>query len=144
VRWQTAAEILSENYTKTTLPGIKNVLRYTDGNGTFYADAIILEDETAVDHIYHPFFPEQKSSVARRHGEPLLHLVMENGKLVNGLPTLKETVAYARERLSHLSPEHLRFEFPHVYKVGITARLLALRSQMMEQIQQSIAREEAK
>jgi nicotinate phosphoribosyltransferase len=134
----------SENYTKTTLPGIKNVLRYTDGNGTFYADAIILEDETAVDHIYHPFFPEQKSSVARRHGEPLLHLVMENGKLVNGLPTLKETVAYARERLSHLSPEHLRFEFPHVYKVGITARLLALRSQMMEQIQQSIAREEAK
>ncbi len=134
----------SENYTKTTLPGIKNVLRYTDGNGIFYADAIILEDETAVDYIYHPFFPEQKSSVARRHGEPLLHLVMENGKLVNGLPTLNETVAYARERLSHLSPEHLRFEFPHVYKVGITARLLTLRSQMMEQIQQSIAREEAK
>lgn len=134
----------SENYTKTTLPGIKNVLRYTDGNGTFYADAVTLEDEGTVDHIYHPFFPEQKSSVERLKGVPLLHLVMEKGKPVNGIPTLKETVAYAKERLSHLSPEHLRFEFPHVYKVGITNKLMTLRSQLMEQIQESIARREVK
>lgn len=134
----------SENYTKTTLPGIKNVLRYTDGNGTFYADAVILEDENTVDHIYHPFFPKQKSSVERLKGVPLLHLVMEKGKPVNGVPTLKETVAYAKERLSCLSPEHLRFEFPHVYKVGITNKLMTLRSQLMEQIQELIARREVK
>ena len=60
--------------------------------------------------------------------------------LTGDLATLKETVAYAKDRLSRLSPEHKRFEFPHVYKVGICHQLLSLRSRIMEEIQQTIGR----
>ncbi|HEY4611836.1 MAG TPA: nicotinate phosphoribosyltransferase, partial [Bacteroidota bacterium] len=134
----------SENFTKTTLPGLKKVLRYSDASEKFYADAIVLDTEKTVDHIFHPFYPEQKSSIEKLKGEPLLHKVMENGKPVNGAVPLKETIAYAKDRLNRLSPEHRRFEFPHVYKVGISHKLMSLRSQLMEEIQQSIGRGGAK
>jgi nicotinate phosphoribosyltransferase len=128
----------SDNFTKTTLPGVKSVLRYSDGNGHFYADAILLDDERTVDQIYHPFYPEQKSHLGRRSAEPLLHLVMEQGQPVNSIAPLKETVAYVKTRLSRLSMEHQRFEFPHVYKVGISNKLMLFRSHLMKEIQQSI------
>jgi len=134
----------SDNFTKTTLPGLKKVLRYFDGNGHFYADAVLLADEKVIDNIYHPFYPEQKSSVERRRAEPLLHKVMEDGKPLNGVHSLNESIAYARERLGKLSPEHKRFEFPHVYKVGISGTLMNLRSHMMEKIQQTIGGRGAK
>ncbi len=126
----------SENFTKTTLPGLKKILRYVDAHENFYADAIVLEDEHGIDNIYHPFYPEQKSKVEQRIAEPLLQKVMERGRELNGTTPLKETVAYAKARLNRLSPEHQRFEFPHVYKVGISHRLMSLRSQLMEEIQQ--------
>ncbi|MCI0706973.1 MAG: nicotinate phosphoribosyltransferase [Ignavibacteriae bacterium] len=134
----------SENFTKTTLPGLKKILRFSDNGDKFYADAIVLDDENRVESIVHPFFPEQKSAIERLKSEPLLQTVMKNGKPVNGLVPLKETVAYARERLSKLSPEHRRFEFPHVYKVGISQKLMTLRSQLMEDIQKTIGQGGAK
>lgn len=126
----------SENFTKTTLPGLKKILRYVDAHENFYADAIVLEDEGAIHNMYHPFYPEQKSNVERRTAEPLLQKVIERGRLLNGTTPLKETIAYAKDRLNKLSPEHKRFEFPHVYKVGISHKLMNLRSQLMEEIQE--------
>jgi nicotinate phosphoribosyltransferase len=52
---------------------------------------------------------------------------------------VKAIARFAAERLAHLSPEHKRFEFPHVYKVGVSARLLNLRSALYESLQQNIA-----
>ncbi len=129
----------SENVVKTTLPGVKKVLRFTDGNDHYYADAVVLEDESSVGLIHHPFFPEQRSSVERRTAESLLHMVMKNGKVVHESQPVKAIARFAAERLAHLSPEHKRFEFPHVYKVGVSARLLNLRSALYESLQQNIA-----
>jgi nicotinate phosphoribosyltransferase len=128
----------SENFTKTTLPGLKKVIRYYDSNEHFYADAVLLEDERVIDNMYHPFYPDQRSSVEKRNGEPLLQTVMEAGRQVESIASLAGSVLYAKDRLSRLSPEHQRFEFPHVYKVGISAKLMNLRSQMMEQIHETI------
>ena len=102
------------------------------------SDAVLLDDERAIDNMYHPFYPDQRSSVEKRHGEPLLYSAMEAGRPVNGGGTLAESVAYAKDRLSRLSPEHQRFEFPHVYKVGISGTLMNLWSEMMEKIQETI------
>ncbi len=129
----------SENYTKLTLPGVKNVFRSTNGDGLFYADAVALVDEALPDTILHPLFPEQRSSLLECSSEPLLHKVMESGKIVLAQSTL-ESAAYARERLAQLAPEHKRFEYPHIYKVGITPALMHLRTTLVEEFKKKFQR----
>lgn len=124
----------SENYTKLTLPGVKSIYRLTNGEGLFYADAVSLDGEPVPDHIYHPFFPEQKSSLKHCSSEILMQKAMEGGKAIVR-SSAKESAAYAKERLSHLAPEHRRFEFPHIYKVGISQELLNLRTKLVEEFQ---------
>jgi nicotinate phosphoribosyltransferase len=125
----------SENYTKLTLPGVKGIYRFTNGDDMFMADAVTLHEEPEPDHIYHPFFPEQKSYLKQCRAEPLMRRVMEGGKtIVRSTP--QESARYAKERLSHLASEHKRFEFPHIYKVGISQKLLNLRARLVEEFQQ--------
>ncbi len=123
---------VSENLAKTSLPGAKKVVRYTDPDGFFYADGILLEEEKSVETIYHPTSPEQKSRVAQYFPESILFKVMEGGKSLTSL-TVKEAAAYAQERLSKLSPERKRFENPHTYKVGISQKLMDLRTRIIHE-----------
>ncbi len=124
----------SENYTKLTLPGVKDIHRFTNGDGMFYADGVTLREDPVPDHIYHPFFAEQKSSLKHCSSEVLMLQVMERGRIVRN-STPQESAAYAKERLSHLAPEHKRFEFPHIYKVGISQSLLNLRTRLVQGFQ---------
>ncbi|MEX0602157.1 MAG: hypothetical protein WD295_02370 [Bacteroidota bacterium] len=123
----------SENFTKITLPGIKRIIRFTNGEGLFYADAVASDHDELPDVIYHPFFPEKKSSLKNLTPSRLMDPVMEKG-VAAGISTVQESAAYARERLELLSPEHKRFENPHVYKVGITRTVLELRSKLMKDL----------
>ena len=121
---------ISENIAKTSLPGIKKIIRYTDPEGFFYADGILLEDEKSTEFIYHPLFPEQKSRVAHCFPESIVFKVMEEGKsLVKA--TVKDAAAFAKERLAKLSPERKRFENPHIYKVGTSQKLMDLRNELI-------------
>ncbi len=122
---------ITENLGKTSLPGVKKVVRYMDAEGFFYADGVLLEEEKSTEFIHHPHFPEQKSRVAHCFPEILLHKVMEEGKILTRL-AVREAADYARQRLSKLSPERKRFENPHVYKVGISPKLMDLRSQLIQ------------
>jgi nicotinate phosphoribosyltransferase len=125
---------ISENAGKTSLPGVKKIIRYTDPEGLFYADGILLEDEKSTEYIYHPILPEQKSRVAHCFPEGILFKVMEDGKaLVN--QTVSQAASYAKERLAKLSPERKRFENPHTYKVGTSQKLMDLRNQIIQQYQ---------
>lgn len=127
----------SENYTKITLPGVKSTLRLCEDDGRFYADAIVLEGERGLKNMFHPYFPEQRSHVEMYKAEPLLEKVMDRGRvLFNQTP--QESAAYAKERLKKLAPEHKRFEFPHIYKVGISQELMNLRARLVEQLQQNM------
>ncbi len=121
---------ISENVAKTSLPGIKKVVRYTDPDGFFYADGILLEGEKSVEYVHNPVFPEQKSRVAHCFPASLLYKVMEDGKTLTRL-TVQEAAAYAKEGLAKLSPERKRFENPHTYKVGISSRLMELREELV-------------
>lgn len=123
---------ISENLAKTSLPGIKKIVRYTDPEGFFYGDGILLEEERTTEYIHHPLFPEQKSRVAHCFPEAILFKVMEGGKMLGRL-TAKEAAAYAQERLAKLSPERKRFENPHTYKVGTSQKLMDLRTQLIHQ-----------
>jgi len=125
---------ISENVGKTSLPGLKKIIRYTDPEGFFYADGVLLEGEKNTEYIYHPSFPEKKSRVAHCFPESILYKVMEGGKTVTKL-SVGEAAAYAKERLAKLSPERKRFENPHVYKVGVSQKLMELRNQIVQQYQ---------
>ncbi len=119
---------LSENVSKITLPGKKQVWRVLDGQGAFYgADVVGLENETDIPVMHHPFVPHQSFALDARETEPLLRPVMSRGRIVHDPPSLSRTAGYCRERLGLLPPEYKRFDNPHIYKVGISGGLKSLR-----------------
>ena len=127
----------SDNFTKTTLPGRKKVVRFRSANGTFDSDGILLEEEGPVETLSHPFIPEQHRSVAKLLSEPLLSEVMHGGEIVGPQPSVAESARYATERLGALDPEYKRFEHPHEYKVGVSQKLRMLRAGLFERMQVS-------
>ncbi len=125
---------ISENIEKITLPGRKKVIRYSGDDGTFYGDGIVLAEEENVETIYHPHYPAKHATVTSFNAEYLLHNVMRDGELTIDIPTPKESALYAQQRLSKLIPEHKRFDNPHIYKVGISKKLMDLRDNLTKKM----------
>lgn len=125
---------LSENLKKITLPDRKQVYRILANDDTFFgADLITLHDEKQVGIMHHPVDPDKSLSVSGFKKENLLHKVMSAGQITGDLPSLKQISEYCANRLSRLAPEHKRFQNPHIYKVGLSARLRDLRNEMKHQ-----------
>ena len=121
---------ISENISKSTLPGKKAVYRFSDDAGFYCADAIALENENSITNISHPFEPGKRSRVDQDKKEKLTHKVMENGKVLGKALNVYEIAEYTKESLGRLPAEHKRFVFPHTYRVGISDDLLTLRNQI--------------
>lgn len=122
---------ISENIQKVTLPGYKQVYRVLDKNGNFYgADAVALIEEGKAAMMHHPFEMGKSLSLKNFEQEPLLNKVMEGGKTLIAEKSLPQIAAYAKERLSKLPDEYKRFQFPHIYKVGISSKLQQLRDEL--------------
>jgi nicotinate phosphoribosyltransferase len=129
---------VSENEAKTTLPGRKEVIRYRNGGGSFAADAVVCMGETHVREMQHPLFKHRRSVLDPATGEPLLRDVMRDGqRLFKPLP-IREIASYANRRLALLPPEFQRFENPHIYHVGISEKLAALRQDLLDQVRARI------
>ncbi|HEK85873.1 MAG TPA: nicotinate phosphoribosyltransferase [Candidatus Aminicenantes bacterium] len=128
---------LSDNLTKTTLPGRKQVARFKDEQGAFMADVIHLAEENLPEKMFHPFDPEKSLILSQYQDEELMVKVMAEGKSLKVETDVGRLANYARERLSFLPAEHKRFEFPHVYKVGLSPGLLALRNNLVQRYRQS-------
>ncbi len=121
----------ADGLAKQTLPGRKAVSRYRDAEGWFRADVVHLADEPPPERMLHPHDASRRLNLSAWRPEPLLRPVLENGRPVAALADVAGAAAYAAERLAALPPEHHRFENPHVYKVGISPRLAALRDELM-------------
>ncbi len=133
---------ISENPEKIILPGIKNVWRYTDNSGEFYADCIALADEGDIETIYHPHHPDKNSLVGSYTKESLCHKVMDKGRIIIDEKKPAEIAEYVYARLGQLPDELKRFENPHIYKVGISKKLLDLRTVIVEDIRRQYKRGE--
>lgn len=121
---------ISENLKKMNFPGNKQVYRYFNEHGQFIADAITLENLNAPERMAHPFEPHKRMRLHATHIVPLLKEVMRKGKRLTEKTSIKDLAATARENISRLPEEHKRFDFPHVYKVGISPELETLRDQL--------------
>ncbi len=128
---------ISENVEKVTLPGSKCLVRFFDADGFFFRDGIFLEEECLSGEmvIYNPKFPEKMTDVAGLRFEHLLKPVYSGEKMLVEPMTPLQINGYLKERVALLPPEHRRFVRPHIYKVGISGKLLQLRTDLVHRAQ---------
>ena len=129
---------ISENVGKITNPGFKRVYRLFDKEtGMAEADYITLYDEVVDDtKPLEICDPEARWKTKVIHGFNALELqvpVFKNGELVYKLPTLEEIKRTCAYGVSTLWPEVKRFDFPHQYYVDLSAKLMALKDEMLKQ-----------
>lgn len=124
---------LSEDPIKVTLPGEKKVLRYYNGNNKFFVDAIALsgENDKNISTIFHPQHPEKNCSVRGLESENLITKVIDKGNIIAEKKSISEISDYRKFRISQLPDEHQRFEYPHLYRVGLTKALMELRNELI-------------
>lgn len=127
---------LSENVSKITLPHRKQVYRLLDNEGKFIGgDAVTLASEFEIDTMFHPLFSHKSFAVKQYSKEPLLQKVMENGKRTMPVRQLPEIAQYSASRLLKLPEEYKRFDYPHIYKIGLSASLMEERDKLVMQYQ---------
>ena len=125
---------ISDNLEKMTMPGKKNILRFYDEKGKFYGDAVILEEEKDIDIMYHPYQSTKSCNLKNHRNERLLKKMMGNGEVMLQPRKTNEIADFVRIRLSELPDEHKRFENPHIYKVGISKKLMDLRNKLVDEV----------
>ena len=124
---------------KSTLPGRKRVLRATDEQGRFVMDVLDLDEDR--DNAFKPgqvaFDPanpqRRKTVVQACQVTDCRAVVMENGRILKPSPSLQEMAAFCAGQLNGLPEGCLRLINPHVYKVGVSKRLLDLRDHLQQQ-----------
>ena len=129
---------ISENVGKITNPGFKRVYRLFDKEtGMAEADYITMYDEVVDDtKPLEICDPEARWKTKVIHGFNAVELqvpVFKNGELVYKLPTLEEIKRTCAYGVSTLWPEVKRFDFPHQYYVDLSAKLMALKDEMLKQ-----------
>ena len=126
---------LSESIAKITLPHKKQVYRLRDRNGNLNgADVITLRNEEDVKEMHHPSEPGKYMAIKDLQMEALLNTVMVNGKRLHPVKKVEEIKEYSRLRLEELPAEYKRFENPHVYKVGLSTGLKAVRDSLINNL----------
>lgn len=125
---------LSDNVAKTSLPGLKQVHRYYNDDGTLYGDAVALVEEEPPERMVHPHYPDKKSELKGRESRPLLEPCLKEGKRIAEKEELQAKKERCEARLKELPLEHCRFHSPHIYKVGISPKLLELRTSVREKL----------
>ena len=115
---------VSESLGKTTLPGRKQVHRFSNGDGQFAGiDGVVTLNEAVPARLIHPFEPHKSLTCADLASEPLLQPVMRRGQRVAAGRSVEDIRTFAAGRLALLPPEYRRFENPHTYKIGISETL---------------------
>ncbi len=122
---------ISDNLQKTTLPGKKKILRYFDSEGLFYADAIVMTNEMDINRMINPFEKHKSMNLEGFKCEELLYTAMKEGKITNLPENPQKINERLKTRLNLLPVEHQRFDFPHIYKVGISEKVMKTRDELL-------------
>jgi len=124
---------------KSTLPGRKRVLRAKDERGRFVMDILDLDEDRdnafkPGQVAFDPANPQRHKTVAPQcQVIDSRSVVMENGRILKPSPSLQEMSDYCAGQLTCLPEGCLRLINPHVYKVGVSQRLLDLRAHLQQE-----------
>jgi nicotinate phosphoribosyltransferase len=103
---------------KITLPGRKQVFRFTDEKGNYAKDIIALADEDF-------------------ECKPLLVKMIEDGKLTYTLPSLNEIRATAAQNVAKLPEKHRKLTDAQAYPVEVSPTITQLVEALKEKIRQT-------
>ncbi|MDR3289524.1 MAG: nicotinate phosphoribosyltransferase [Peptococcaceae bacterium] len=137
---------ISENVSKITNPGIKKVVRFYNQEGKALADVIALEEEDFPQDqpltIFDPVQVWKKKTLCDFRTRELLTPVFRGGKCVYALPELAAIRQYAAGELNTLWDEVKRLSNPHTYIVDLSAKLFAMRQQLLLEINAELGKAE--
>lgn len=129
---------VSNNPEKTTNPGVKQVYRFLDTNGSPLGDLLTLEGEKIKPGrpytFYHPMFEYKHFTLYDYHSvEPLLSLKMKEGEIAQPLLELRDIQTYTKRNLEKLDYTFRRIINPHIYKVSLSQELKSLKFRMIHE-----------
>lgn len=128
---------ISENTTKITNPGFKEVFRlYSNESGEAVADVIGLRgeeiDETQPYEIFDPDHTWKRKKLTDFHVRKLMVQLFEKGKYIYDSPDVHEIKRYCAEQVGKLWDEVKRFENPHKYYVDLSPKLWKMKEDLLE------------
>jgi nicotinate phosphoribosyltransferase len=129
---------VSNNPEKVTNPGIKQVWRYANAEGSPLADLIGLEDDPPVSgaetKFHHPM-GDYRSFSLRDYAEitPLLSVKMKEGRIPTDSPGVKALQSRAVTGLASLDDTYKRLINPHVYRVSLSTGLRDLKARLIKE-----------
>lgn len=125
----------SDTPEKITNPGFKTVFRIYDENGMAAADLIALRgeefDTSKPLTITHPIETWKKTTFEKYSVKELSVCLFNRGEQVYEVPTLSETIEYAKRSKGEFYEEYKRLVNPHSYKVDLSDKLYDLRKELM-------------
>jgi nicotinate phosphoribosyltransferase len=129
--WQRRIKV-SEQTTKTSIPGILQVRRFAHG-GELRGDLIYdVEDGVSGRTLVDPFDPTRRKAMPKEAvTEDLLVPVMRGGEQVYTPPPLAESRARTSSQLAQLDATLKRLVHPHAYPVGLDPALHERRTKMI-------------
>ena len=105
------------------------------------ADLITLKGETVDESkpltLFHPVETWKTHEVENFRAEELQREIVRGGKLVYEFPKLKDIREFSKERLAKFWEEYLRLDLPQVYKVDLSKKLHALKTEMIDGIRKN-------
>jgi nicotinate phosphoribosyltransferase len=129
---------VSNNYEKTTNPGVKQVYRFFDKDHNALGDLIALSDEqiiTGRDYtLYHPMIDNDFYSIrgsSYQEIRPLLSCKLFNGRRTEVRQPLVAIQARVKDQLQYFHRSYKRLVNPHIYKVSLSRDLKDLKQALL-------------
>ena len=127
---------VSNNPQKVTNPGIKQVWRFTNAEGSPLADLISLDDDPpaagAAHRFHHPTGDSRFFTLGDYAGiTPLLTLRMKDGRILSDSPPMQTLRERAIAELDGLDDTYKRLINPHVYRVSMSTGLRDLKTRLI-------------
>ncbi len=116
---------ISENASKITTPGVKEIWRlFNNDTKKAVADVITLYDEVINDSEHYEIFdPEhtwKKKTITNFTAKKLRVKIFENGQKCYESPSINEIKSYCKDQLDMLWPEIKRLQYPYKYYVDLS------------------------
>lgn len=129
---------ISENISKITNPGFKNVFRLFDNeNQKALADIVTLNGENINSNnpykIFDPQYTWKHKTIKNFSAKGLLKPVFLNGKKVYNSPNVNSIRDFCKQQINSLWDEVIRFENPHQYYVDLSTKLWEQKRRLLSQ-----------
>ena len=127
---------VSENVSKITIPGFKQVYRlYSSETSAAIADVITEFDEVIDDskpyEIFDPEYTWKRKTINDFYARPLLKQIFKKGECVYETPSLDTLREYCKMEIDGLWDEVKRFENPHKYYVDMSQKVWDTRANLL-------------